>query len=118
MNGSYQVSDALSIELFGNFNSPRLNAQGKMPSFTVYNFALRQQLFHKKGSIAITATNFFNKYVTQKTELFGRNFTTYNTVEFPYRSFGFNFTYKFGKIEFKKQNEIEDINLTNPPNTQ
>jgi len=113
--GSCQLTNTLSFELFGNFNSSKINAQGKMPAFIVYNFAIRQQLFHKKGSIAFTATNPFNKYLFQKTELAGNNFSTSNTIEIPYRSFGLNFTYKFGKIEFKKQKEVEDINLTNPP---
>jgi ferric enterobactin receptor len=114
VNGSYQVSSTLSIEVFGNFNSPRISAQGKSPSFTTYNFALRKQFFNKKASIAITATNPFNKYVNQKTETVGQNFTLSSVRELPYRSFGINFTYKFGKLEFKKQKEVEDVNLTNP----
>ncbi len=115
INASYQLSSTLIIELFGNFNSPRINAQGTMPSFTTYNFAFRKQLFHKKSSIAITATNPFNEYVNQKTNLTGDNFTISNTRQLPYRSFGINFTYKFGRLKFKKEKEVEDINLTNPP---
>ncbi len=115
VNGSYQITSSLRFELFGNFSSSKINAQGKMPAFTVYNLAIRQELFHKKGSLAFTATNPFNKYVIQKSIIAGTNFTTYTTVDFPYQSFGINFTYKFGKIEFKKQNDIEDVNLTNPP---
>ena len=98
----------------GNFNSPRINAQGKMPSFTTYYFAFRKQLFNKKGSIAITTTNFFDKYVNQKTELTGQNFTISNIRQLPYRSFGINFTYKFGRMDFLKEKETEDNNLTNP----
>jgi len=115
-NASYQLTSTLIIELSGNFNSPRINAQGTMPAFTTYNFAFRKQLFHKKGSIALTATNFFNKYIDQKTELTGENFTIDNTRQLPFRSFGINLTYKFGKMEFKKEKEkeMEDINLTNP----
>jgi ferric enterobactin receptor len=115
LNASYQISNTLIIELMGNFNSPKINAQGKMPSFTTYNFAFRKQLFNKKASIAFTATNFLDKYVNQKTELTGQNFKTMNTRQLPYQSFGFNFTLKFGKMEFKKEKELEDINLTNPP---
>ena len=114
-NTSYELSKTLIIELMGNFNSPRINAQGKMPAFTTYNFAFRKQLFNKKGSIAVTATNFLNKYVIQKTELAGNNFTILNERQLPYRSFGFNFTYKFGKMEFRKEKDMEDINLSNPP---
>jgi hypothetical protein len=72
-------------------------------------------LFNKKGSIALTATNFFNKYIDQKTELTGENFTIDNTRQLPYRSFGINLTYKFGKMDFRNEKETEDINLTNPP---
>ena len=114
MNVSYQLSSTLIIEAFGNFNSRRINAQGMMPSFTTYNFAFRKQLFHKNASIALTATNFLNEYVNQKTSLTGDNFTLENLRQLPYRSFGINFTYKFGKLEFKKEKEAEDINLTNP----
>jgi ferric enterobactin receptor len=114
INGSYQVSNTLILEIFGNFNSPRVSAQGKSPSFTTYNFAIRKQLFNKKASIAFTTTNPFNKYVNQKTETIGQDFTLYSVRQLPYRSFGINFTYKFGRLEFKKQKEAEDANLTNP----
>jgi ferric enterobactin receptor len=114
LNASWQVNKGLAVETFGNFNSPRINAQGTMPSFMTYNFALRQQLFNKKGSIALTATNPFNEYVNQTTTLNGSNFSLVSTKQMPYRSFGFNFTYKFGKLEFKKTKEAEDPNLTPP----
>ena len=115
LNASFQLLSTLSMELFGNYNSQRVTVQGKLPAFITYNIAIRKQLFHKKASIALTATNPFNKYVNQKTELTGTDFTLYTLRELPYRSFGINFTYKFGKLEFKKQREAEDANLTNPP---
>jgi hypothetical protein len=113
LNGSYQVSETMIVEVFGNFNSPRINIQGKMPAFTTYNFALRKQFYHKKMSLAFTTTNPFNKYVNQRTETTGTNFMLTSLTQMPYRSFGLNFTWKFGKLEFKKQQE--DPNLTNPP---
>jgi ferric enterobactin receptor len=115
LNASFQLANTLSMELFGNYNSQRITVQGKLPAFLTYNFAIRKQLFNKKASIALTATNPFNKYVRQATELAGTDFTLYTVRELPYRSFGINFTYKFGKLEFKKQKEAEDVNLTNPP---
>ncbi|MEI6347035.1 MAG: TonB-dependent receptor [Bacteroidota bacterium] len=115
LNASYQISNTLVIELLGNFNSPKINAQGTMPSFTTYNFAFRKQIFNKKASIAFTATNFLEKYVNQKTELTGANFKMSNVRQLPYQSFGFNFTYKFGKMAFKKEKEMEDVNISNPP---
>ncbi len=108
LNAAYQMSKTLVIELFGNFNSSRINAQGTVPSFTTYNFAFRKQLFHKQASIAITATNFLNEYIDQKTEQAGTNFAISNERQLPYRSFGFNFTWKFGHLEFKEDKESED----------
>ena len=114
VNATYSFSKTLTAEAFGNFNSPRINAQGTYPAFFTYNFAIRQQLFNGNGSIAITATNPFNYYISQTTNLSGENFTLINTRDLPYQSFGFNFTYKFGKLEFKNEKETEDPNL-NPP---
>jgi ferric enterobactin receptor len=115
LNLSYQITGTFIVEVFGNFNSPRLNVQGRQPSFTTYNFALRKQFYHKKMSIAFTATNPFDKYVNQKSDTKGVNFTTTSLRQLPYRSFGLNFTWKFGKLEFKRPRETEDVNLTNPP---
>ncbi|MEI6021295.1 MAG: TonB-dependent receptor [Bacteroidota bacterium] len=114
LTASFQFNKTLAVELFGNFNSPRINAQGIQPTFTTYNIAIRKLFFKDNASIAFTATNPFDKFVNQKTTLNGTNFTSVNLLQLPYRSFGINFTYKFGRMEFKKQKELEDANLTNP----
>lgn len=105
MNATYEFNSDLSAEAFGNFNSARINAQGTYPQFFTYTFAFRKQLFHKKASIAATATNPFSQYVNQTTSLTGANFSILSTREMPYQSFGINFTYKFGKMEFKPDKE-------------
>jgi outer membrane receptor protein involved in Fe transport len=106
-NVSYQLPWDLAIEFFGNFNSPRTTVQGKVPSFTSYSLALRKQFFEKKFSIALTATNPFNEYINQRTELSGYNFTLSSLRQLPFRSFGINLTYKFGKLQFKPEKEEE-----------
>ena len=105
MNASYQFNKNLAGEFFGNFNSARNEAQGKYPSFTSYSMALRKQFWNKKGSLALSATNPFGEYVNQKTVLFGPNFTVNGLRRIPFRSVGINFTWKFGKLEFKKDKE-------------
>ncbi len=105
LNATYQFSSTLAAEFFGNFNSPRNEVQGRYPSFTSYSIAMRKQFWNKKASIALTATNPFNEYVNQRLELFGTNFTQNSLRKIPFRSFGINFTWKFGKLEFKKENE-------------
>jgi ferric enterobactin receptor len=120
VNATWQVSGTLALEAFGNFNSPHINAQGTMPSQTTYTFAFRKQFDNKKASVAITATNPFSEYVDQKSNLTGTNFMLVTDRQLPYRSFGINLTYKFGKMEFKKQKDQEENNLPDPslPGTQ
>lgn len=116
MNANYQFSKTLVAEFFGNFNSSRHEAQGRYPSFTSYNLALRKQFWNKKGSLAFTAIDPFNKYLSFKTNLFGPNFNIVSIRKVPFRSFGLNFTWKFGKLVFKNKEESnsENTNL-NPP---
>ena len=114
-NATYQFTSSLVGEFFGNFNSARNEAQGKYPSFTTYSLAVRKQFWNKKGSLALTATNFFNKNVTQRTDLFGPNFNTVSTRRIPFRSIGINFTWKFGKLTFKKEEEARENGNLNPP---
>lgn len=114
VNATYQFNKDLSAEFFGNFNSPRNELQGKYPSFTFYTLAARKQLWNKKASIALTASNFGNKYLRLPTVLYGTNFTTNSIRKPPIRSFGINLTYKFGKLEFKKDKDdnYKDTNTT------
>lgn len=112
MNASYQFSNSFAGEFFGNFNSARNEAQGKYPSFTSYSIALRKQFWNKKGSLALGANNPFNKFVNQRTILFGPNFTTNSTRSIPFRSLTLNFTWKFGRLEFKG-NKDENNNAGN-----
>jgi ferric enterobactin receptor len=102
MNLSYNFTTTLASEFFANFNSPRNELQGKYPSFSSYTFAFRKQIWNKKGSIALTATNIFSEYIDQTTILYGQGFTINSTRKIPFRSIGINFTWKFGKLEFKK----------------
>lgn len=108
LNATYQVASTLVLEFFGNFNSARNEIQGKYPSFTSYNFAFRKQFWNKKGSIAFTTTNPFATYVKQATAVTGADFVLNSVRQVPYRSFGINFTCKFGKLEFKKEKEPDE----------
>ncbi len=103
INASYQFTPLLAAEFFGNFNSARNEVQGKYPSFTTYSMAIRKIFANKKASIALTTNNPFNEYVNQRVELYGPGFTQSSLRKIPFRSFGLNFTWKFGKLAFKKE---------------
>nr|WP_294900452.1 TonB-dependent receptor [uncultured Pedobacter sp.] len=113
LNTSYEFNSGFSAELFGNYNSAENNVQGKRPAFFLYNLALRKQLFHKKGSLGFSATNPFNKYVMQKSTIYADNSTRVSYRQIPFRSFGLVFAYRFGKIDFKKPDNEDDVPALN-----
>ncbi len=105
LNTTYEFNKDFSAELFGTYSAPESNIQGKRPAFFFYNFAVRKQLFNKKGSIGFTATNPFNKYVTQQSTVNATNSIRESYRKLPFRSFGLTFSYRFGKLDFKKEEE-------------
>jgi len=105
MNASYQFTPTLAAEFFGNFNSARHEVQGRYPSFTSYSFAIRKQFWNKKGSLALTGNNIFSEYINQRTDVSGPGFVVSSIRKVPFRSIGINFTWKFGKLEFKKDKD-------------
>jgi hypothetical protein len=108
MNATYQLPKDLVIDFFGMYSAPSNNIQGKIPQFFIYNFAFRKLFWDKNGSLGFTALNPFSKYVRQVTTINTENYTSNSIRELPIRSFGISFTYKFGKIEFKKTKEEDE----------
>ena len=60
---------------------------------------------NKNASIGLTAANPFNRYITQRQTSFGQNFDQTNVRLVPVQSFGLTLSYKFGKLQFKKEKE-------------
>jgi ferric enterobactin receptor len=115
LNASYQLPKNLILELFGNYNAPSNNVQGKLPQSFTYTFAFRKQIWNKKASFGFTATNPFNQYINQLSTIDGDNYTSYALRKVPYRSFGISLMVKFGKLEFKKPKEQDNSDMNNPP---
>ncbi|WP_162996257.1 TonB-dependent receptor domain-containing protein [Mucilaginibacter celer] len=113
LNAQYSFGHDLSAEFFGNYNSSQKGIQGTNPKFVFYNFAMRKMFWDKKASIGLTATNPFAKYVSQSSSTFGSNFYATNERLVPVQSFGISLSYKFGKLEFKKDREKGDENRDN-----
>jgi len=114
LNASYDFGHDIAGEFFGNYRSSQKGIQGVSPGFAFYNFAVRKQFMKKMASIGLTAANPFNKYIDQTTTTEGSNFNQSSLREIPLRSFGISLSYKFGKLEFKKDKEDEN-NPNIPP---
>ncbi|GAA4214084.1 outer membrane beta-barrel family protein [Pedobacter jeongneungensis] len=110
LNASYQFGNNLLAEVFGNYNSSQKNLRSTRPPVFNYSLAVRKQFLNKNASIGITAANPFNRYLTQRQTSFGPNFNQTNLRMVPVQSFGLTLSYKFGKLQFKK-----DANEDNTP---
>jgi ferric enterobactin receptor len=110
LNASYEFAKDLAGEFFINYRSSQKGFQGTNPAFYFYNFAVRKQFMDKKMSIGLTAANPFGKYVNFQSTTFGPNFNQSSLRQVPLQSFGISLTYKFGKLEFKKEKEPKDDN--------
>jgi len=114
LNLNYQFPKNFILEVFGNYNSAAKNIQGKNPQSVTYTFAGRKEFWNKKASLGFTITNPFNKYIRQVTTVNTGDYDSYSVRELPYRSFGISFSYKFGKMDFKKEKDISNEYLNGP----
>jgi outer membrane receptor protein involved in Fe transport len=114
LNASYNLPQNYLVEAFGNYTSPWKNIQGQAPQSLTYTIAFRKQFWNKNASVGITATNIFSKYIKQVTTINSSDYSSYYVRELPYRSVGVSFSYKFGKMEFKKSKDADSY-LNNLP---
>jgi len=120
LNATYQFPHDFTAEAFVNYNSSQRTIQGTRPVFAFYNLAVRKQFMKKKLSLGLTASDPFSQYINQRSTTSGVNFYQSNLRQVPFRSFGITLSYRFGKLDFKKDKEKEknkDDNNSMPDNS-
>lgn len=95
--------NGLKADLFGIFNSPRRSLQGTNPSFSMYSIGLKKDILNKKGTIGFNTVTPFTKYRAFKSNIEGDNFKQVSNFQVPFASFGINFSYQWGKLNFNAQ---------------
>jgi outer membrane receptor protein involved in Fe transport len=108
MNATWQLPRKFLAEFFGFWRSGGKGIQGREPQFYIYNLALRKLFWNDNGSFGFTATNFLSRNIRQISTVTTGNSTSRNVRELPFRSFGLSFSYKFGKIQSKKDKNNEE----------
>jgi len=116
INITYKINKNLISEFFGNLNSARNEIQGKYPSYSSYSLAFKRPFNNKKGSIGLVANNPFALYIKQGTIISGPNFNSSIIRYIPSRSFGISFSWRFGKLEFKKDKNKDEEGPQGPSN--
>lgn len=115
MNATYNFPRDFVAEAFGEYRSAWNSIQGRVPQVINYTLACRKLFWHRNAGIGLTATNPFNQYIRQVTTVHTGNYSGWYLRMVPYRSFGVSMTYKFGKLQFKKEKGHEEDYLNNPP---
>ncbi len=110
INSNVKLKKDWIIDIFGFYRSPRQTLQGFNPSFTLFTMGMRKEIWDKKGSIGITIVEPFFADKNFGSELEGDNFYQESETLIPFRSFGVNFRYKFGKLDFKQRQRRSKIN--------
>lgn len=103
LNSTLTLKKGFKVEMFGFWNSPRATLQGLNPSFSIYSFGVKKDIFNKKASIGVNAVQPFQKYLNFSSELEGPTFSQRSDFLYPLQSFGVNFSYRFGKLDFSQQ---------------
>ena len=109
MNATYEFSKTFIMEGFGNFSSARNEVQGKYPANINYSIAFKKRFWNNKASFGFIAINPFAEYIKQQVLINGSNFHSNSIRYIPSRSFGISFSWKFGKLEFKKERKEQEF---------
>ncbi len=89
-----------NTEAFMVINSPRRTFQGEGGGLKVYGAAIKKEIWNKMGSVGLNVLNPFARDLHIINRSKGNNFYQNVDVYYPIRTFGVNFSYKFGKLKF------------------
>jgi outer membrane receptor protein involved in Fe transport len=106
----YKISDTWRAGVNAGFYSANVLLQGKSNATVFSSLSASKDVLKKKGSIFLNVSNPYTKY---------RNFNSYTrdpdfyqtaTSQTPFRSFGFGFNYRFGKLKSDIKKNQRGIN--------
>jgi outer membrane receptor for ferrienterochelin and colicin len=107
-----------NLEFFGVVNSPRYTFQSKTQPMFFYGGAVKKEIFKKQGTIGLNILNPLKRDLHIETVTQGENNYQSNDVYYPLRSFGLNFSYKFGKLKFTEKKKIKNDDIKQDQNQQ
>lgn len=102
---AYALPGGWSTELWGVLNAPKRTFQGKTDMMYFYGGAVKKEILKKKATIGLNVLNPINRDLNIKTTNTTANSIQRTDIHYPLRSFGLNFSYNFGKMNYNAQSK-------------
>lgn len=103
ISSNVKINSLLSAQVKGNYNAPRLQAQGRTDASFVMDAGLKLDVLDKKGSVLFNVRDLFNQRMwSGYTET--PQFTQHFENRWMRRSFMLSFNYRFGIQDFNNKN--------------
>ncbi|WP_316772760.1 outer membrane beta-barrel family protein [Pedobacter frigiditerrae] len=118
MRSANSFKGGWNLEFFGVVNSPRYTYQSKTEPMFFYGGAVKKDIFKKQGTIGLNVLNPFKRDLHIETVTQGDNNFQSQNIYYPLRSFGLNFSYKFGKLKFTEKKKIKNDDIKQDQNQQ
>jgi outer membrane receptor protein involved in Fe transport len=111
LSSNIKLPNDWMIDAFGFARPRRQTLQGYNPSFSIFGMGIKKQLWDKRGSIGLSIIEPFQARKPFESELGDENSDFYqrNVFSIPFRSFGLNFSYKFGQLDYKARQKRSRI---------
>jgi len=110
LNSNITLPHDIIIDAFGFARPRQQTLQGFNPAFSIFGIGAKKKIWDERGSIGISIIEPFQKRKPFRSEIENENFSQRSVFAVPFRSFGINFTYKFGKLDYKARQRRSKIN--------
>ncbi len=100
-SGEYSFSGTVKADFFSFSRSEQPTLQGNTPAFSIVGVGLRKDL--GPWSIGVRVINPIKENLTFNTTQETPTFSQVSGFTLPFRSFGVNVRYKFGKVDFRQR---------------
>lgn len=113
VSATVKIKPTLSAETFLMQNSARRTFQGTNPAFNLWVIGIKQEVMNKRGTIGLNITQPTKDYKDFESKINSGPLTQRSKFSVPFRSFGINFAYNFGKMNFGAQPPRKKRGVTN-----
>ncbi|MEJ5964266.1 TonB-dependent receptor domain-containing protein [Pedobacter immunditicola] len=110
MRSALSVKGGWNTEIFSVFNGPRYTFQGKSGAMAFYGGAVKKEILKKKGTVGLNVFNIFSRDLHIESVNQSASFLQSTNIYYPIRSFGVNFSYSFGSMNFNPTPKKRKIN--------